>query len=182
MEKNTVTCPGALCHSWQQNVDTANYHSDRHTKPYAYTHTHRPRRTRIPFQFTQQTCTQHINQLALAKTFEIDFKFFGPLFLYATKGQFFVLCLQGHVWHLHTHTHYERNKRVGPKHVNWRHCLWASVSPGQASIAFCLTQLLSYCSISRRPQSHFLLALAIDSQFSLSAARKFSKWAEARLE
>lgn len=103
MEKNTVTCPAARCHSWKQNVDSASYQTDRHTKPYAHTHTHRPRRTRIPFQFTQQTCTQHINQLALAKTFEIDFKFFGPLFLYATKGQFFVLCLQGHVWHLHTH-------------------------------------------------------------------------------
>jgi len=33
---------------------------------------------------------QQINQLALPKTFEIDFKFFGPLFLYATKGQFFI--------------------------------------------------------------------------------------------
>lgn len=37
-----------------------------------------------------ERCTQQINQLALPKTFEIDFKFFGPLFLYATKGQFFI--------------------------------------------------------------------------------------------
>lgn len=111
MDKNTVTCPAARCHSWKQNVDSASYHSDRQIPNHTHTHTHRSRRTRIPFQFTQQTCTQHINQLALAKTFEIDFKFFGPLFLYATKGQFFVLCLQGHVSYTHTRTLYTKHAR-----------------------------------------------------------------------
>jgi len=50
---------------------------------------------------------QQINQLALPKTFEIDFKFFGPLFLYATKGQFFIS---------------NDNNKSNTRSFSWCHC------------------------------------------------------------
>jgi len=136
----------------------------------------------------------------LAKTFEIDFKFFRPLFLYATKGQFFIpnatttracMALTHTQAHTHTHTHVQihiHSDQVRRPNTFKLAALFMSFGLGLARIAFCLVEpsFSPHLTPPFIPSSQYLshsiplslplpLALAIDCQFSLSATHKFNK-------